>query len=518
MPVSAFGIENIRIICDIPYIGIAGLECREAVNEHMALAVRLLAGREASAWLEKHSLCGRGIRVELAREDGVHMSIYGDIVLAQWEAEGDQTYINIRAVSSSHRMDVLRKKRVYQRTDSAYSEIAGELCHAYSGVCGVQSGRDKPIPCPLIQYDETDWELLLRIAGKMDTVVLADSAKKVPKISMGVDEGRIRSVDEPLEMKRIWSLGKAEYRVRTWDCHRLGDAVRVSDRIYRILQKETVLNRGLVEFTYDLGKPEAYIPEKENEKLQGKSIRGKIVDVRGEQVRLEFEKDDGHKKEKLFAYWYLPVTGNVMYAMPEKGAAADLYFPTSDEKDSYVRNCFLAPETYPHESKKYLKTCDRKLLAMNPGHLLFLEASAENGIQGMEFEKQRGLTFHTMSKIELDAGRNIRFFADGSSEITASREMELQQTGTANKINMSGNCISMSGERYLSASGESDGVRKDGAGITGNFAKARLSVLASLPVNHVDETAMRVLSAVPVAVSKHALETEASGYTCRRRG
>ena len=108
-----------------------------------------------------------------------------------------------------------------------------------------------------------------------------------------------------------------------------------------VKEKITVFRNGLIEYDYWAGSLGKEMGKAENEKLRGISMRGTILEVKDEYVKLDFGRvEDQTEMDENFKYPYLPVTGNIMYSMPEKGSEAELYFPTADVKHAYVRNCF----------------------------------------------------------------------------------------------------------------------------------------------------------------------------------
>ena len=70
-----------------------------------------------------------------------------------------------------------------------------------------------------------------------------------------------------------------------------------------------------------------------NSRIAGLMLEGEVINTEKEKVFVKFD-IDGSKGEALYPYPWTPITGNIMYCMPERGAKVGVYFGCSDEKEA----------------------------------------------------------------------------------------------------------------------------------------------------------------------------------------
>ena len=76
-----------------------------------------------------------------------------------------------------------------------------------------------------------------------------------------------------------------------------------------------------------------------NEKIIGASIKGEILDTRGEEVKLHLDIDKKQNEGEASWFRFTAAAGNTMYGMPVKGTSARLYFPDGGDGETLVSGC-----------------------------------------------------------------------------------------------------------------------------------------------------------------------------------
>lgn len=92
----------------------------------------------------------------------------------------------VEVVSLSVLFDRKKKKRSFQNVNMTYAEIAEQILSEYTDgatICTI--GEDRVIGTPLIQYKETDWEFLKRIAGHFESVIVPEYKYPYPRVWFG---------------------------------------------------------------------------------------------------------------------------------------------------------------------------------------------------------------------------------------------------------------------------------------------------------------------------------------------
>ena len=158
------------------------LRLTEKINEHAKLSLRgvLKEGCKDSMaeedWKEKTItlkeegktlFCGVATGIGIVCENGIY-------------------YLEAEAVSWTIKLDCQRKKRSFQEKGLSYYDIAKRLAKEAGGKVECYA-QEKKVKNLLLQYRETDWEFLKRLASHSNSVLIADPKGKKPKFTFGVD-------------------------------------------------------------------------------------------------------------------------------------------------------------------------------------------------------------------------------------------------------------------------------------------------------------------------------------------
>ena len=112
---------------------------------------------------------------------------------------------------------------------------------------------------------------------------------------------------------------------------RLGERLFFRGGRFFIGEVRAELSGGSLIFCYGLYPERMRIRERFNEGIAGISLFGKVLRAEEESLALSFPEDAGKGGEKL--YPWMPISGNVMYCMPEIGAGVRLFFGDRDERE-----------------------------------------------------------------------------------------------------------------------------------------------------------------------------------------
>lgn len=75
---SAFHSNHIKIHCGIPYVNVEELVCKESVNEHTEMYVKLAIAQDTVHWLERNSLCEKKLNIKIGQQDMESVDYWGD--------------------------------------------------------------------------------------------------------------------------------------------------------------------------------------------------------------------------------------------------------------------------------------------------------------------------------------------------------------------------------------------------------------------------------------------------------
>ena len=164
---------EIEPFCELVVIDYKGLS---AVNEHGEVKVT------GDIPIEKmHEYMSQAKDITLVKIIAVemngnrHILIYGYLVECSIKKEGDVAVMDILVKTGTYQMDRSKHIRTFQNEDITFSEVLNHCNESYinSDVILI-SGKGQQIPEFIVQYQESDWKFVKRLASYLNTVVVPD--------------------------------------------------------------------------------------------------------------------------------------------------------------------------------------------------------------------------------------------------------------------------------------------------------------------------------------------------------
>jgi len=328
---------------------------------------------------------------------------------------------DIQAVSGTILLDQKKSNRVFQKKVQTYMGIAGIVTADTEHSACILPGSDMRTGGTLIQYQETDWRFLKRMASQLGLSLVPDTSYYYPRFYLGLPEGEKRELGEIISCDlcfdgRYYAVsGKCLvdredficYDVVTRTSLSLGDRVTYEGRELLVSRKKTELAGGEVIFTYRLaGNSYTWVPWEDNPDYTGMSFVGSIVGTQGEQVEVAFDIDKTAAGGNR--YGFAPATGNLMYCMPQKGTKTALYIGNGDEAQGIATGCIRTNgstcEGTGSPEKKSFRSEHGKGMDLYPQRM-----GLDGGETGkITFEDETGTTIESNGGLVLMAKEGIR--------------------------------------------------------------------------------------------------------------
>ena len=328
---------------------------------------------------------------------------------------------DIQAVSGTILLDQKKSNRVFQKKVQTYMGIASAVTADTDHCACILPGSDMRTGGTLIQYQETDWRFLKRMASQLGLPLVPDTSYYYPRFYLGLPEGEKRELGEIISCDlcfdgRYYAVsGKCLvdredficYDVVTRTSLSLGDRVTYEGRELLVSRKKTELAGGEVIFTYRLaGNGYTWVPWEDNPDYTGMSFVGSIVGTQGEQVEVAFDIDKTAAGGNR--YGFAPATGNLMYCMPQKGTKTALYIGNGDEAQGIATGCIRTNgstcEGTGSPEKKSFRSEHGKGMDLYPQRM-----GLDGGETGkITFEDETGTTIESNGGLVLMAKEGIR--------------------------------------------------------------------------------------------------------------
>lgn len=419
---SEYSIDNVIIKSEVDFRKIITFSMRSGVNEHAELEVYGLVKYTNDEDIGK--MYGKKLELQYISEDEITPVFAGVIQNIQLSFNGQESYIKISCLSYSSVFDKVKQKRFFQNTKLTYQQLFNQVASEGRSILFINDSTQK-LETPLLQYDETDWAFCKRIAGRLSLSLIPEISGAYPQIAIGVIKGNQHKISENLTYKALIDFDAYRRKKHISDCRlqdfriyeisvkenfMLGDKIIFMGVQLTVMSKYLNLFNGQAEFTYRLGTKESMaVDVTNNNKICGLTLNGTVHKCYGEKIKLKLDIEE-QSDDELYAFDYVPITGNMMYSMPETGAKVGLYFPNEIESNGMVTESISENVDYPNSCKKVFMTKEKKVLDMKPEGLV---CESIPGNMKLEFSDGNFIKMNSDKKISISANGKIRFQTGG---------------------------------------------------------------------------------------------------------
>ena len=315
----------------------------------------------------------------------------GIIEYAELKEEGQYAVLSVKAVSYTWKMDIERKSRSFQNMADTCGDVARKIVQEY-GADMIWNVPDKPLEYPLVQYNETDYAFLKRILSHLgEDITPIDSQAKI-RFYVGMSQGgNLGEIDLaefkyslillPNNRKETQTSDKRQtgYRIENMDFAKVGDMMSIQGSTYYVMEASAEFVQNVLSCTCMAFPRQCFQVEHISaDTLKGLVLTGKVLETRQEMVKLHLDIDEEQTAEEAYEFPWKPITGNLLYCMPEKGTKAAIYFDKNEEDNISViysirengEECADLVDynnryfTTDHQKRLYLKPSEMGLLNM----------------------------------------------------------------------------------------------------------------------------------------------------------
>lgn len=437
----------------------------QVVNEHARAEVR---GRIPFERREDYVKVGRQqtwTQVIAISEGEESILFYGVIEQLQIEINDRTCTVVLSLCSGTQLMDYKEHIRSFQKDDFTYSSLLDTCSEEYEEPGRIMTeGNGKRIPHFIMQYRETDWEFIKRLAAMNHTVIFADCSTRGEKYHFGIPDRKYDSEETLCEYRTRYDMQEYWYKkshglsIHTEDTmsyicesreiHKLGERRSIDGREVFIWKIESSLKGSELYHTCYMKTRSGFQTASYNNKnMAGVSLLGKVTKVKNEEVQIKIHCDE--YKERSGVCWYSFSTvysspdGTGWYCMPEIGDTVRLYFPTNKEEDAYVASAYHegGAGLRTHPECKFWRNKEGKEIQLSPDRILL----TNNDGTYIELSDDEGIEIVSEGSVTVRAGGSLSIISsDSSIEMSAPKKIRLRQGDT--EMNLGGD-LSMQGAK-----------------------------------------------------------------------
>ncbi|MDE7322545.1 MAG: phage late control D family protein, partial [Lachnospiraceae bacterium] len=168
------------------YISFTMMECVKALNQHGSMAItgliRQAQEQEYMALAAKETW----VCVKAVSESGEEQVFFHGILTGmQMKKEAQVSEMTIEIQTGSFLLDIEKHTRSFQDAAFSYENVAASCVTPAGGYSIMLENEDVPTGCFLMQYNETDWAFIRRIASYAGVVLRPEYATDGKKIYLG---------------------------------------------------------------------------------------------------------------------------------------------------------------------------------------------------------------------------------------------------------------------------------------------------------------------------------------------
>lgn len=394
---------ELNVTTNIPIEYIVNMEISVQENKHATLWMKVINSGDLNRNIDLDMYIGE--KIGLNR--GTDKLFLGKIEKIIYYHRNGCSEMEVWSYSMSLQLDKEKEKCSFQDIAMTYEQVANKVIQKTEGAIIVWNERKGQKICyPLIQYEETKWDFLKRLASHFNTVLYPDEVSGEAKFDFGMHKGVEYDINDFEIFKIGFNNDSTKQNVRYLECGsskrmRIGDYVIFQGHKYIISRIKTIFKNGLLVFLYLLQENGMSQKKLYNSFISGVYLQGIVIRTSKEHI---YAKLDINKEEtNLYGWPYLPVTGNMFYCMPEIGTNVMIYFPSCDETEGIAANIIIKDPLRKNVQEKEFATNYGKKICMYPEYMEFSTKIGKIGLSD-----KSGENIYCNSDIKVIARESIR--------------------------------------------------------------------------------------------------------------
>ena len=377
---------QLQIKCCFDFLSVFQCDIHSKYGEHTkAEIIGTVKGDEAKKAFS--NILKDNLEIIGRDDDGAEQVLFiGAIEGVDLKQEGQYAVLTVRAVSCTWEIDIERKSRSFQNLSMTYRDVAEKVLREY-GADMSWNLPDQLLEHPLIQWRETDFCFLKRILSHLGgSIIIADTEENI-SLSAGLrndsHSGVIDLKDKVYSVVFFRDKRLFGYKIENMKFAKVGDALSIQGKTYYAMEIEAKFINNVLDCTCIVLPKQCFERERmPADTLKGTVLTGKVLKAKQEKVKLHLDIDKEQDVDSAYEFLWKPITGNLLYCMPEEGSRAALYFGEGEEKSAAViyniREIDGECEEITYCNNRNFTTRHEKRIYLNPSETGFVNLKEQN--------------------------------------------------------------------------------------------------------------------------------------------
>lgn len=336
------------------------LKIDKRMNEHVKLTFKGIVPESRKDSYVQMADAQTEIVAKEVDEQGKKVTLFHGMILdVEIQMVQGVYFISVEAVSNTYKLDLQPVDRSFQQIGLAYRSLMNQVISTYPHADLIDYAfNESSLESMILQYQETDWQLLKRLASHFHTGIVPTAMDERILCYAGLPQlgskGRLTVHNYRVQKRmdlyqqalraRIPNVLEHDfvfYEVESRQVLDIGHEVEFNGKNLLVSQSVLLLEQGVIKRRYTLARAGSLvIPKQYNITIVGASVQGTVLAVSKDTVKVHLNMDTN--QEEGTACWlpystiYATADNAGWYFMPEQGDNVRIYFPTHEEKDAFA--------------------------------------------------------------------------------------------------------------------------------------------------------------------------------------
>lgn len=486
---ACYTMDEVKIVGAYTIDKILDLSMEISVNSHGKLTYSGIISEDLARKYIQQDADSQVIKVSLL--DDLEFCGYPQVIVT--EHRDGNCYLHVTLVTSTQLLDIDVCNRFFQDVSQTYENIINEA-FTDSGQGGIIAIRGKTkIKKPILQYRETDWNFILRMASRLGTIIVPNVISPEPQITLGVPKRSIKNENNktsysinrnPDEYRRktlvdeyygkrfghhyaekrkgytlIDCLGYKNflcYRMKSEHRYKLGDSVNIDGKVLTVTQKRLKYTQGQLQEVYILGHEQEFaVPFHHNSNIAGLELVGTVCECSGKELQLLLDIDAKRKRYRKTWFSYSPPTNNGMYSMPLENEKVMLQWQSEFDHEALV----VRPD---RKNGSGMPPPQRHFLTEHDNHLMMVSGKVEytNPVGSMKWLASNGFDVTTVKNVDINAGKDVHVTSQAQIQVFSPERITACKSGVESSIDMISNELHIKAVKKVKARSNANQYKK----------------------------------------------------------
>lgn len=452
----------------IDVVSIENINIEAECNKHATLKLDCLIAKEDIAKCEMYTNLNQPVTL---KHDG-KILFSGKVMELKCRVEIEGAHLLLTIKNCSIDLDLVKKCKSYQDTKKTYQEVVESKCRCLFNTENKVTGE------LIIQYQETDWDFLCRVASKCNQPIYTDMANAELLLYWGIEKGRpikdieIRNVVSTKDLRWQQDMTQNDgvglsvsdavtYIVESPDFLKVGDAIEVNGKVMYVYKLLIDTNQAELRGYYyvktfqGMSVPKIYYTD-----LAGVGLQGKIICSQGTDVKVHLDMDDVQDEATAYLFPFSAMQaaadGSGWYYMPEVGDCIKVCIPAWEESGAFAVSAVStydgaddAEDKMGDTSDKYMRNpSGKEVHVTNSG----ISLGAGKDVSALDMDVNGDINLFGNSTVSFDASENVEITAVGDLNIKASEMIDIHSDATGElRFNDAGEIDELGGQVNINA-------------------------------------------------------------------